>query len=335
MREDPGVDAEKISASLEAHYDLSVASVAFLPIGYDPNAAVYEVVSGDGGCYFLKVRFGPIHEPGLLVPRALMDLGIRNVLAPLRTRSSNLWCQIDGYAGYTVVLYPFIRGENAMVAGLSDDQWREFGSTLQAVHASGLDERFRGRLPVETFSLPSASMVRRLLTLTDGARVEGDAAARFAAFWREHTEQIHHLLARAEGLGAQLRSKSFEYVLCQADIHAANILVADDGRIYLIDWDGPLIAPRERDLLFVVGSKIARAVEPREEALFFEGYGPVEIDPVALVYYRYERIIEDIGEIGKSVFLDPRLGEQARAEKADLAMSFFAPGGDIDRAETV
>jgi spectinomycin phosphotransferase len=335
MREDPGLDVGKIVASLEAHYGLRVTSATFLPIGYDRNAAVYEIVSRDGTAYFLKVRYGPVNETGLLVPRALIDHGIPNVLAPLRTRSSSLWCPLGGYPDYSIVLYPFLRGESAMVVGLSDDQWREFGSTLREVHASKLGENLRGRLPVETFSLPSAALVRRLLTLVGETEFEGAAAARLAAFLREHDDRIRRILARAEALGGSLRTKPFEHVLCHADIHAANVLVGQDGRIRLIDWDGPLIAPRERDLLFVVGSKIARVVEPREEALFFEGYGPLEVDPEAPVYYRYERIIEDIGAFGKSVFLDPGLGERTRAEEAELAMSFFAPGGDIDRAETV
>ncbi len=137
MREDPGLDLEKISASLGAHYGPRVASVTFLPLGHDPNAAVYEVISRDGGRYFLKVRFGPVHEPGLLVPRALTDLGVRNVLAPLPTRSSDLWCPLDGYPGYGIVLYPFVRGESAMVSGLTDDQWREFGSTLRPCTRAG------------------------------------------------------------------------------------------------------------------------------------------------------------------------------------------------------
>ncbi|MGH2558690.1 MAG: phosphotransferase [Thermomicrobiales bacterium] len=335
MREDPRLDAGTISACIDAHYGIPLASVTFLPVGYDLNAAVFEVVSRNGTAYFLKIRSGPVHEPGLLVPRALIDRGVRNVLAPLPTRSSGLWCPLEGDDGHTVVLYPFVRGENAMVSGMSDDQWREFGSTLHAVHASGLGGSFRGQLPVETFALPSAALVRRLLALVDAADFEGPAATRFAAFWREHAERIRRMLARAAELGGSLQSQSFEFVLCHADIHAANILVGDDGRIHLIDWDGPLVAPRERDLLFVVGSRIARTVEPREEELFFDGYGPTEIDRTALVYYRYERIVEDIGEIGKSVFLDPDLGEQARAEGAELAMSFFAPGGDIDHAETV
>jgi spectinomycin phosphotransferase len=84
MREDPGLDVDGFSTSIEKHYGPRVVSVIFLPLGYDPNAAVYEVVSRDGTSYFLKVRFGPVHEASLLVPRALIDLGISNVLAPCR-----------------------------------------------------------------------------------------------------------------------------------------------------------------------------------------------------------------------------------------------------------
>jgi spectinomycin phosphotransferase len=336
MREDPGLDIGLIASCLEGQYGLRVASVTFLPKGYDLHASVYEVVPLDGTSVFLKVRFGPVNEPGLLVPAALIDLGIPNILAPLRTRSSNLWCPLDGYAGYTVVLFPFVRGENAKVAGLSDDQWRDFGSTLRAVHHSGLGEPFRDLLPVETFSLPSAAKVRQLLAMLDASPgFESPAAARHAAFWLENAGRIRRLLARAEELGAELRTRSFETVLCHADIHGANILVGADGRIFLTDWDGPLIAPREHDLLFVVASRIGRVVEPRAKDLFFEGYGPVAIDPMALIYYRYERVVEDIGEVGEGVFLDTSLGEEARTEEARLAEHFFDPGGDVDVAEAV
>ena len=334
MREDPGLDMGTIAACLKDHYGLDVAAATYLPIGYDLNAAVYEIQAVDDTPYFLKIRFGPVFAPGLDVPRALIDRGVPNILAPLRTRSSTLWAPLVGYPGYTVVLYPFVPGENAMVAGMSAAQWREFGASLLAVHDSGLGEAFRDRIRVEDFALPSAALARQMLTVVETDAFDSPAATRFASFWREQGTRILAMLSRAEALGASLQAKPFDLVLCHADIHAANILVGDDG-IFLIDWDGPMLAPRERDLLFVVGSTIARAVEPREEAWFFEGYGSVEIDPDALVYYRYERIIEDIGEMGRSVFLDPERGEAARQEEVALAMSFFAPGADIDRAETV
>jgi spectinomycin phosphotransferase len=331
-RDDPGLDLDVIIACLDAQYDLRVSAITFLPLGYDLNAAVYKVIAEDGTAYFLKVRFGPVGEPGLLVPWALSKRGIRNVLAPLQTLSSELWCSCDGSS---LILYPFIAGRDATVTGMSDDQWREFGSTLQAVHSSGLAEELRGQLPVETFALPSAGLVRRMLDLAETAPFENVVAAQFAAFWRENATRIRQTLGRAEELGRQLQSRSFEHVLCHADIHGANILVSEDGPIYLIDWDGPLIAPRERDLLFVVGSIIAGVVEPREEDLFFAGYGPVDIDREALIYYRYERVVQDLGEIGCSVLLEPNRSDRLRAEESLLARSFFAPGGDIDHAEAV
>ncbi len=85
----------------------------------------------------------------------------------------------------------------------------------------------------------------------------------------------------------------------------------------------------------MIGSRIARAVEPREEGWFFEGYGEVAVDPDAIGYYRYERILEDIGEIGRSVFLDDAPSESSRAEEVALAASFFEPGGILETVEQV
>ncbi len=87
--------------------------------------------------------------------------------------------------------------------------------------------------------------------------------------------------------------------------------------------------------MFVIGSRIARRVAPPEEARFFEGYGTVEVDPEAIVYYRYERILEDIGVDAASVFGDDSQTEETRQAQVDLLMSFFAPGGMLETAEQV
>src|SRR5689334_10584867 len=109
MNDDPGLDSSQIAAVLAAEYEVPAATVTFRPFGHDPYAAVYEVGARDGATYFLKVRFGPVYEPALAVPRALIDRGVPNILAPLRTRSGTLWCPL-GQGNDTLVLYPFIRG---------------------------------------------------------------------------------------------------------------------------------------------------------------------------------------------------------------------------------
>ena len=335
MRDDPGLDHDRISACLTAHYALDVTEIAYLPIGYDLNAFVYKVMTTGDESYFLKIRCGPVNETALVVPRALLDRGIPNILAPLPTQTADLWCALDDPGEFTVVLYPFIEGENAMIAGMSGDQWQAFGTTLNSVHRSGLEAEFRHLLPSETFAIPSAALVERVGAVAAFGPEEMPIAARFAEFWCANQEKIDQTLARARELGRSLQAKRFDHVLCHTDIHAANILVADSGEIYLIDWDGPMIAPRERDLFLVVGSRVARRVGTHEEDRFFAGYGPVEIDPGALIYYRYERIIQDLGEFGQSIFLASDLSDAARQAEADLATAMIVPGGDIDRAEVL
>ncbi len=90
--------------------------------GFDMHAASYEV----DGRWFAKVRFGPVADAPLEVPRALLDAGVKNVLAPIRTLASTLWHPMSD--GRTLVVYPFVAGRNAMDAGMTADQWRTFGT---------------------------------------------------------------------------------------------------------------------------------------------------------------------------------------------------------------
>jgi spectinomycin phosphotransferase len=329
MLEDPGLDPRELANALRAGYGIDASSFTFVP-GYDMRAASYDVSAADGRWY-AKVRFESVPDAPIEVPRALLDAGVPNVLAPIRTLTSALSHPMAD--GRSLVVYPFVAGRNAMVAGMTVEQWRTFGATLRAVHDSGLATQFADRLPTETFALPSAAMVRSVLARRPS--VSSPAGERLNSVLERQAGRIGAMLERAEELGAALARRSFEPVLCHADIHAANILVADDGRILLVDWDGPMLAPRERDLLFVIGSRIARDVAPHEEAWFFEGYGKVDVDSDAIVYFRYERIIEDIGEFGRSVFGDAAFREAFRESQVALVESFFAPGGIIDSAEDV
>lgn len=329
MLEDPGLDRRELAHAIRTAYRIEATTFEFVP-GYDMRAASYEVTAADGR-WFAKVRLGSVADAPLEVPRALLDAGVSNVLAPARTLTSALTHPMSD--GRSLVLYPFVAGQNAVTAGMTSDQWRAFGATLRAVHDSGLEKRFADRLTAETFALPSGAVVQEVLGQQPS--VDSFAAERMRAHLVEERERIGSMIERAEQLGARLRNRPFDRVLCHADIHAANILVADDGRILLVDWDGPMLAPRERDLLFIIGSRIARDVQPHEEAWFFEGYGQVDVDREAIVYYRYERILEDIGEFATSVLSDPDIPEASREAQGRLAESFFAPDGIVETVERV
>jgi len=130
-------------------------------------------------------------------------------------------------------------------------------------------------------------------------------ARRLAAFWRTRRDEIRTLVERSEQLGQMLRQRtgaSDAFVLCHTDLHAGNVLLCADDELAIVDWDAPIFAPKERDLMFMGGGIGAIWDSVREEALFYQGYGATEIDPVALSYYRYERIVEDVAAYGEQIF---------------------------------
>ena len=130
-----------------------------------------------------------------------------------------------------------------------------------------------------------------------------------------------------------LRAREHEFVLCHADFHTGNILYGGEGRLYIVDWDDPLLAPKERDLMFVSGTAGSSVgYTPEQERLFYQGYGETAFDLPALTYYQYDWAAQDLGDFGRRIFLDAQAGDETKAEALKFFTSIFQPGESLDTA---
>jgi spectinomycin phosphotransferase len=332
MLQKPNLSDDRIISCLREGYGVTATALAFLPIGYDNSAWVYRVATDDGRIYFLKIRKGPIDAVSLAVPRALREAGVARVVAPIPPASGTTpWATVDDY---TVVLYPFIEGRNGMEQGLSDPQWVEYGAILRAIHRARLPDELLGRVLRETFVSTWARGVRRLQDKVGRIEAPDPHARELAGFWKEKRDEIERIVARTEDLGRLLRARPFEPVLCHTDPHTGNLLIDADGRLFVVDWDAPLLAPKERDLHFVVGSVIGpTTIGPREEALIFRGYGPTTVDWLALVYYRYEWVCGDLLGFGEPVLDFPDSSDADKEDAIRMTRRMFEPGSSVASAD--
>ena len=333
----PAISTETIAANLRADYGLRVDQVTFLPIGADANAAVYRIDTGYDASYFLKLKRGDFAEIAVTVPAFLNQQGIQQVMAPLETTSHQLW---SSRHGFTWILYPFFEGPNGFATPLADAQWVTLGRSLRAVHATILPPALAAHVPREVYSPQWRDQVMAFdQQVAAGVYDHPDddpLARRLAAFWRTRRDEIRALVERSEHLGQTLRQRADApdaFVLCHTDLHAGNVLLsADDDRdLAIVDWDAPIFAPKERDLMFVGGGIGAIWDSAREEALFYQGYGATEIDPVALSYYRYERIVEDVAAYGEQIF-EAQGSVEDREHGLVGTMGQFRPGRVVDIA---
>jgi spectinomycin phosphotransferase len=326
MLEPPPIASQTLHEALRTGYGITVAELTFLPLGKDAEAWAYRVRAADGTPYFLKVRTGISNASGLLVPRYLHEQGVTNVAAPLPSTVGSLWVAA---AGFALVLYPYIEGVMGADGGMTAHHWTAFGSTLRQVHTATLSAELVRRMRHETFTPAGSAQVRRVHAHLATHKPTDSIGQELAAFWHAHHEEIRTLVVRGEHLGRQLRATNLPRVLCHADAHTWNLLIGTADQVWLVDWDETVLAPKERDLMFVVGGIAEGLVGPEAETWFFAGYGPTTIHPLALAYYRHAWAVGDIGAFAEQVFLSPETGDIDRQDAARLFKSLFAPGNIV------
>lgn len=316
MREPPSISHQDLHRCLRDQYGLVSARLEFLPRGLDYSAGLYRVVMELGTDFLLKVSKRPLYAQACLVPAYLREQGITSVVAPIRTESQALWTNIGDWR---VIVYPFIEGQTGF-AGMMEDDWYKTGTIFRQIHQVRLPPEGFDSLQKETFDPTRyAQWIRAFETQhLHRAPCGTTSVDAIRASWVAHQAKIQMIVTSLENLAGVLRSRSHSSVICHADLHPANLIRDDHGRVFVIDWDEVMLAPPERDFIFIR--------EPEAEP-FWEGYGQREMDWTVLTYYRWERVAQDLIECAQNVWFRDDLGEESKADAARMFDVILAEGG--------
>lgn len=305
----------QLASCLQTEYGIQVVTIYDLPHGADMNAKVYKVCAKEQDQYFVKVKSGHLSTVGIQVACLLSDAGIKEVIVPIKTHRGDEWLLVDGCM---VIVYPFIQGQNGFVTPLTNDQWVKLGKTLRLLHKMPVPASLQSKIDREVYSKRWQAAVRRIL--------HAPGSNEITDILLEKKPEIEELIRHVEVLGSELKSMTLEYVLCHSDIHAGNVLLADDQALFIVDWDAPIRAPKERDLMFIGGGVANCWNKSNEEALFYQGYGKTDINKTALRYFRAARILEDIVEYYEAFSKGVNSDSERKTMYEQFSGMFYANG---------
>ena len=313
---------------LNTNYGIAVATLTFLPIGADTNASIYQAQTFDQTSYFIKLKLGHHHDIGVEIVELLQRAGIPQIIPPIKTIHGKLTQPIDDF---TLIVYPFVEGQDGFSRSLTDDQWIKLGKALKLVHEVEVPSSIQNSIRREAYSPKWRDAIRSIYPYIEGDPIADEIGLNLQKFMKQTMPDIRRLVDHAEQLGKKLQNHSPTFVLCHSDIHGGNVLIHKNSDIYIVDWDEPIMAPKERDLMFIGGGVGNVWNKPLEEKLFYKGYGKTEMNSTSLAYYRHERIVEDIAIYSQELLLTTAGGKN-RIEMYRQFIAMFEPQGVVDIA---
>lgn len=304
----PQIDKSNLKKTVESIYEITISRMSFVPGG--ETSWGYKVEAGNN-TYFLKLYKNKpqfLEKAAELTYTLYSQCHITEIVHAIKAKNGKA---VNMFEKYPFVLYNYIAGKEVAEQKPTDTQNEEMGRILGRIHnatsvigAYPKKETFESKdkkaflRVLERIKLPESDentyqkqVIDLLMPLEKRIMLEWESF--------EHLKQI-------------LIEKNLPFVMCHSDPTQGNILIDTEGKLYLIDWDTPLLAPKERDLVFFSHCK-----EP-----FMKGYteivGQITIDEDAKQFYLLEWNIQEVADLGSKLLFEANSEEQNKHDLAEL-----------------
>jgi spectinomycin phosphotransferase len=294
MKTELHTDKRALIHTVRHEYGIDAAHLTFIPLGEVSYS--YIVDCADGDRYFLKrlddSRLGRISASRLdfylPVTWSLHAQGLfRNLPLPIQTQGGDFYTLFNGRP---LILFDYIAGRTLDGEHpLPDATLAELARSVAIIHRS-TPEITVDNPCVERFDIPfEADLLEGLDELghITGRDRWGRQALRDLLLPREG--QVLGYLERLRELQRVVRAVPKERILCHTDLWGGNLIRGEDGHLYILDWEGAVLAPPEHDLFAFVKERfdLFLATYERER-------GPVRLDDNVFRFYFYRRNLEDL-----------------------------------------
>jgi spectinomycin phosphotransferase len=310
MKSEPGIEKSALVDVILQQYGLIVETLTFLPGGEVGHHYIADC--RDGSRYFVKFlsnsRLAQISASRLdfylTLMRDLYDRELfRNLACPLRTRLGELRTI---FGDRPLVLFHYIEGETlweklpyseTLLASLARLVARLHKNTPEIRLAIPFQEKFE--IPFEAELESGLEILNKLTSrATPGKKA-------LCELLLPHREAILGYLARLNSLGRLARLGAPEMVLCHTDLNQANLIQDLRGDLFILDWEGAMLAPPEHDLFIFAGGSFPSFLEIYEGEL-----GLVDLDADRFGFYFYRRNLEDLTDFVVRILYENNDDEQ-------------------------
>ena len=300
MLTESNIDKSLLKDVIQQKFGITVVNFALVPKW--EAARGYIIESSDHKSFFLKIYWDDkIPDSAFKFADDLFGrAGIVNIAHPIPTSHGQMRIQVRDFQ---IALFDWISGKTAQDHKLTDRQLERLGELLAKIHQS---KTVIGEYPVrENFAIPFRD---RFLAIFDTlSKIVGKSTkyrTRVKLFLEPHRQKFMRELETLEKLQRKVEARRLEFVNCHGEPSPGNVLSSDNDEVHLLDWDDPIFAPKEKDLLFFKGNE-----EP-----VMKGYSAFSKDTIidrdALEFYGHMWNLGEIADYGGKLLFENHSDEQ-------------------------